>query len=213
MDVLGGRVMLSPIPNGCSRIVLEIGPPLASCSGSAGLREEQKFAVPSARATATLSAPNGRNRGAQTAESKAGKRGQNGIEHGGGDLIVEAAIVQVLTPLRGIELIVGFDERNDSPRRGEPLPCDWQGVPLRGPAQINGDQINASDRRLGVHGIGSLANFNAVILAKRPRQDAISGVNGNDRGGACSQQTIGKPADIAAKIGAGEAGWVNAEYV
>ena len=51
--------------------------------------------------------------------------------------------------------------------------------------------------------IGAFSNINTIIVSKTPCEDAIAGIDGDDRRSSVSQQAVCKTADIAAEIGTG----------
>lgn len=74
-------------------------------------------------------------------------------------------------------------------------------IPLASPTDVDGDEVHRFGQS-DVHGVGSLHDDDARIVAEFPVQHAIAGVNREDFGSAALKQAIGETAGAAAKIGA-----------
>lgn len=83
---------------------------------------------------------------------------------------------------------------------------------MRGPAHVDGDQIDRFRQR-HVHGIGSFVDHDAWIAAEHPGQLTIGGIHSVDSRGTSMQQAVDEAPHVAAEIGTDEAPDINMKVV
>lgn len=119
--------------------------------------------------------------------------------------------------LVGIGLVVGLDERDDSGvgRLGEPGERGGKAATLGRPRHVDDQEcrsLGGIGRRLGVEGVGALHHADARIVAEFPGERAVARVEGEDESCAVAEEAVGEAADVAAEVGADEAGGVEVEF-
>lgn len=178
-----------------------------------GLEKSQPFGIaPSLPPLAARpSAENGRLRVREDASAERGHEREPSLDDCFGMTHVQRAVAEQASALVVVELVVGLYERDYPAVGAQPSQRRGDGVSLRGPSQVDDDQIDPFGRWLGVQRVGALQHGDALVGAELPCELAVGGINGMHSRGAVLEQAIGKASGACAEIGAGGASDVDVE--
>lgn len=103
----------------------------------------------------------------------------------------------------GICFIVRLNQRYDAANRFQHPRGGGENLALFRPSNVNDNQINKL-RKLHMHRVGSLHRDHTWVSSQFPFQGAVAGVDGVHFRGSPLQKAVGKPAGVAAEVGADE---------